>query len=53
MDPKHMEWIASEVQNGQYLHCPYGSHLAMHDDQDIYFNGLIQFIKDVDKEKFK
>lgn len=48
MDPKHMEWIASEVQNGQYLHCPQGSHLAMYDDADTYFEGLIQFIKEVD-----
>ena len=53
MDPKHMEWIASEVQNGQYLHCPNGSHLAMYDDADIYFNGVIEFIKNVDKEKGK
>jgi proline iminopeptidase len=49
MDPKHMEWIASEVQNGQYLHCPNGSHLAMYDDAEIYFKGLIEFIKSVDK----
>jgi proline iminopeptidase len=45
MDPKHMEWIASEVENGQYLHCPNGSHLAMYDDADTYFKGLIEFIK--------
>lgn len=50
MDPKHMEWIASEVQNGQYLHCPNGSHLAMYDDADTYFKGLIEFIKSVDKK---
>jgi len=53
MDPKHMEWIASEVQNGQYLHCPNGSHLAMYDDAEIYFKGLISFIKSVDLEKGK
>jgi proline iminopeptidase len=51
MDPKHMEWIASEVQNGQYLHCPNGSHLAMYDDAEIYFKGLIEFIKSVDQNK--
>ena len=53
MDPKHMEWMAAQVQNGQYLHCPNGSHLAMYDDQETYFNGLIQFIKDVDQGKIK
>lgn len=51
MNPEHMEWIASEVQNGKYLHCPNGSHLAMYDDQETYFKGLIQFIKDVDTGK--
>jgi proline iminopeptidase len=25
MDPKHMKWIAKEVQNGQFLFCPNGS----------------------------
>ena len=50
MDPKHMECIASEVENGQYLHCPNGSHLAMYDDADTYFKGLIEFIKSVDKK---
>ena len=50
MDPKHMEWIASEVQNGQYLHCPNGSHLAMYDDAENYFKGLIEFIKSVDQK---
>lgn len=51
MDPKHMEWIASEVQNGRYLHCPNGSHLAMYDDSENYFKGLIGFIKSVDQKK--
>ncbi len=53
MDPKHMEWIASEVQNGQYLHCPNGSHLSMYDDVENYFKGLIEFIKSVDQKKAK
>lgn len=49
MDPKHMKWMASEVENGQYLHCPNGSHLPMYDDSEVFFKGLIKFIKDVDK----
>ena len=48
MDPKHMEWMAGAFSNGRYLHCPNGSHLAMYDDQVIYFDGLIKFIRDVD-----
>lgn len=51
MDPKHMEWIATEVQKGQYLHCPNGSHMSMYDDQKTYFKGLIKFIKDIDQGK--
>lgn len=49
MDPKHMEWMATEVKNGHYLYCPNGSHLSQYDDQKTFFNGLIQFVKDVDK----
>ncbi len=51
MDPKHMEWMASAFPDGRYLYCPKGSHLAMYDDQEIYFNGLIKFIRDVDAER--
>lgn len=52
MDPKHMEWMSKEVQNGRYLFCPNGSHLSQYDDQKIYFNGVIQFIDDVDAKTF-
>ncbi|HMC01907.1 MAG TPA: proline iminopeptidase-family hydrolase [Flavobacteriaceae bacterium] len=52
MDPKHMEWISTEVQNGRYLHCPNGSHLSQYDDQEHFFPGLIKFIKDVDNGAF-
>lgn len=52
MDPKHMEWIATAVQHGRYLYCPNGSHLALYDDQEIYFRGLVQFIQDVNAGRF-
>lgn len=52
MDPGHMEWMAGAVQNGRYLHCPNGSHLAQYDDQETYFDGLIDFILDVDSGRF-
>jgi proline iminopeptidase len=48
MDPTHMEKMAASLPNGRYLFCPQGSHLAMYDDQGVYFEGLIRFIKDVD-----
>lgn len=50
MDPDHMEWMAGEFPQGQYLYCPNGSHLAMYDDQEIFFKGLIGFINEVDGE---
>jgi proline iminopeptidase len=48
MDPKHMEWISKEVQNGRFLFCPNGSHLSQYDDQKTYFTGIIKFLKDID-----
>ncbi|HKC35838.1 MAG TPA: proline iminopeptidase-family hydrolase [Chitinophagaceae bacterium] len=52
MDPKAMEEQSKLVQKGRYLYCPNGSHLAMYDDQQVFMNGLITFIKDVDSGKF-
>ena len=53
MDPEHMKWMSTQVQRGRYLYCPNGSHLSMWDDQEHYFPGLIQFIRDVDNGSFK
>lgn len=52
MDPEHMKWMSTQVQNGRFLLCPNGSHMDMYDDQKNYFPGLIQFIKDVDGGNF-
>ena len=52
MDPEHMKWMSTQVQLGRYLYCPTGSHMSMYDDQQHYFPGLIQFIKDVDNGNF-
>ena len=52
MDPEHMKWMSTQVQQGRYLHCPEGSHLAMWDDQKTYMDGVIKFIKDVDGGSF-
>lgn len=48
MDPAHMEWMASALPQGRYLYCPNGSHMSLYDDQQTYFQGVIEFIKDVD-----
>ena len=51
MDPKHMQHMARSLANGRYLHCPDGSHMAMFDDQQRYFDGLIGFIRHVDRRR--
>jgi proline iminopeptidase len=53
MDPDHMKWMSTQVQNGSFLYCPEGSHLAMWDDQKHFYPGVIKFIKDVDAGTFK
>jgi len=45
MDPKAMEEQSKMVKNGTYLYCPNGSHLAMWDDQQVYMNGVIDWVK--------
>lgn len=52
MDPEHMKWMASALPRGRYLSCPNGSHLALYDDQKMYFEGLTRFLLDVDRGKF-
>jgi len=48
MDPEHMRWVSTQVQNGSFLLCPNGSHLAIWDDQRAYASGLVRFLKAVD-----
>lgn len=51
MDPKYMEWMSTQVQNGRSL-TTNGAHLTQYDDADNFFNGLIRFIKDVNDGDF-
>lgn len=52
MDPAHMEWMAGAVQNGRFHLCPNGSHLSQWDDEQVFFDGLIRFLRDVDSGTF-
>ena len=52
MNPEHMKWMADSIQNARYLYCANGSHMTMYDDQQRYFEGLIEFIRDVDAGVF-
>lgn len=51
MDPKYMEWMASEVQKGRSV-TTNGSHCSQFDDPDTFFPAVIKFIKDVDSGEF-
>jgi len=53
MDPSHMRWMVEEFPNARALELPDGSHLSMYDDQLRYFDGLIDFLRDVDQGQFK
>lgn len=53
MNPEEMEAMSKLVQHGRYLYCPNGSHLAMWDDQEHYYPGIIQFLRDVQGGEFK
>lgn len=48
MDPAHMRAMADALPQGEYLHCPEGSHMAMWDDADAYVSGVLSFIRSLD-----
>jgi proline iminopeptidase len=51
MDPKYMEWMSRQVQQGRSLTLNSG-HIVQYDDPKNYFRGLIHFLKDVDNNSF-
>jgi len=51
MDPAHMEMMAGLLPQGRFHLCPNGSHMAMYDDQETYFRGLIDFIRNTETER--
>jgi proline iminopeptidase len=53
MDPAWMRAMAGRLPKGRFLLCPNGSHMAMYDDQEAYFAGLIGFLKDVEAERVR
>jgi len=51
MDPNWMHAMANRLPHGQYLYCPRGSHMAMYDDQDCYFGGVVRFLRGVERDR--
>lgn len=47
-----IERMGSLVPNARVSICEHGSHCAMYDDQDAYFQALVQFIQDVEAGGF-
>ena len=47
MDPQDMKKMATMVPNGTYAYCPNGSHLCMWDDQAVYFQHLLGFLRTI------
>ena len=48
MDPAHLRWMAEQLPQGRYHHCPNGSHLALVDDAETYFAGLVGFLRELE-----
>jgi proline iminopeptidase len=44
-----MKMMARQFPRGTYLYCPNGSHMAMYDDQVTYFDGVLNFIRNVEQ----
>jgi proline iminopeptidase len=45
--------MAKALPRGSHLHCPNGSHMAMVDDQVVYIQGLIDFLRRVDAQAIR
>jgi proline iminopeptidase len=48
MDPAHMKWMSEQFPDGSFLLCPDGGHMAMYDDQRVYMNGLVGYLRSID-----
>ena len=48
MDPKWMQMMSREFPRGDYLLMPNSGHMAMYDDQQAYFAGLLAWLHKVD-----
>ncbi len=52
MDPEYMRWMSTQIPHARFLYAPNGSHLTMYDDQELWMNGVLTFLKDVDAGRF-
>ena len=52
MDPAAMARQADLVQRGRAHICENGSHLALWDDENAFFDGVTRFMRDVEQGQF-
>ncbi|MGE5277883.1 MAG: proline iminopeptidase-family hydrolase [Acidobacteriota bacterium] len=52
MNPEDIRKMGRLIPHSRVVICEKGSHLAMWDDQEAYFRGLIGFLKDVESGRF-
>jgi proline iminopeptidase len=45
MDPEHLRWMSTQFPAGRFHFCEHGSHLSIYDDQESWFRGLVDFLK--------
>ena len=45
MDPADLKRMAELMHNATFALCPNGSHLCMWDDQEVYFQHLLKFLR--------
>ena len=49
MDPAWMQMMSRQFPRGDYLLLPNSGHMAMYDDQQAYFDGLLKWLHKVDE----
>jgi proline iminopeptidase len=47
MDPTFLEMMATRIPDGTSYICENGSHMAMYDDQEAYFEALLGFLSSI------
>jgi proline iminopeptidase len=52
MNPADIRKMGTLIKGSRVEICEKGSHMAMYDDQDRYFYGLLSFLRDVDKGRY-
>ena len=47
-----MEWMSKQIPHARYLYVPKAGHFAEYDNPNVYFPGVVTFLRDVDAGRF-